>query len=379
MRPNLLRVKGLGVGRSAAIVGAVAGALWGGASAAHAQCVDLPLAINGSFESPVIANNSVQAAICPPWQSTAAIDSPIFLFRGSVGPIWPLAHSGSQFADIGNNDTFVSHSFNVPHNALVTVTWYENAAITANSSPYSVFLRSRDVIEGWQLVASPILDAANAGVWQAQSLTGVLPEGPATLSFAARGFVGGFDTLIDSVTLTINPQPFAIRGSLLNFTAIELRRDRSFTLSPYEYRLGGKDVSVVWQQRVGESTWVSLPAGVVPIPGFGTVSGANTFLPTFTGTVLGATAVFRPLLSGPCFTIDGLPITFVVDQCDGIDFNDDGLFPDDQDLVDFLAVLAGGPCTNDPNCNDIDFNNDGLFPDDNDLITFLRVLAGGRC
>jgi hypothetical protein len=65
-------------------------------------------------------------------------------------------------------------------------------------------------------------------------------------------------------------------------------------------------------------------------------------------------------------------------ECDNIDFNDDGLFPDDQDLIDFLSVLAGGPCSTNT-CNDIDFNNDGLFPDDNDLIAFLSVLAGGSC
>jgi hypothetical protein len=64
--------------------------------------------------------------------------------------------------------------------------------------------------------------------------------------------------------------------------------------------------------------------------------------------------------------------------CDSIDFNGDGLFPDDSDLVDFLSVLAGGPCSTNT-CNDIDFNGDGLFPDDSDLITFLRVLAGGEC
>lgn len=64
--------------------------------------------------------------------------------------------------------------------------------------------------------------------------------------------------------------------------------------------------------------------------------------------------------------------------CDAIDFNGDGLFPDDQDLVDFLSVLAGGACST-GTCNDIDFNNDGLFPDDNDLVAFLTVLAGGDC
>jgi hypothetical protein len=71
--------------------------------------------------------------------------------------------------------------------------------------------------------------------------------------------------------------------------------------------------------------------------------------------------------------------TAIAAVCDSIDFNNDGLFPDDNDLVQFLSVLAGGPCDNDPNCNDIDFNTDGLFPDDSDLIVFLRVLAGGEC
>jgi enterochelin esterase-like enzyme len=65
-------------------------------------------------------------------------------------------------------------------------------------------------------------------------------------------------------------------------------------------------------------------------------------------------------------------------RCDSIDFNGDGLFPDDGDLVEFLHVLSGGECST-ATCDDIDFNNDGLFPDDNDLVTFLRVLAGGDC
>jgi hypothetical protein len=62
--------------------------------------------------------------------------------------------------------------------------------------------------------------------------------------------------------------------------------------------------------------------------------------------------------------------------CDSIDFNNDGVFPDDQDVVDFFALLAGGACTA---CNDIDFNNDGVFPDDQDVVDFFNVLAGGDC
>jgi hypothetical protein len=64
--------------------------------------------------------------------------------------------------------------------------------------------------------------------------------------------------------------------------------------------------------------------------------------------------------------------------CNDIDFNNDGLFPDDNDLVDYLIVLAGGPCST-GSCDSIDFNNDGLFPSDTDLIAFLQVKAGGDC
>ncbi len=73
----------------------------------------------------------------------------------------------------------------------------------------------------------------------------------------------------------------------------------------------------------------------------------------------------------------------VVPVCDSIDFDNDGLFPEDEDLLDLLAVLAGGQCERERwglgLCNDIDINNDGLFPSDEDLVGYLRLLAGGNC
>jgi hypothetical protein len=84
-------------------------------------------------------------------------------------------------------------------------------------------------------------------------------------------------------------------------------------------------------------------------------------------------------LGDESWAMDELAISLGVGvPCDSIDFNGDGLFPDDADLVDFLAVFAGGACSTNT-CNDIDFNNDGLFPDDADLVAFLNVLAGGSC
>jgi hypothetical protein len=68
--------------------------------------------------------------------------------------------------------------------------------------------------------------------------------------------------------------------------------------------------------------------------------------------------------------------------CDGIDFNNNGVFPEDQDVIDFFDVLAGGTpstCNATLGCQDIDFNNNGVFPEDQDVIDFFNVLAGGSC
>jgi hypothetical protein len=65
-----------------------------------------------------------------------------------------------------------------------------------------------------------------------------------------------------------------------------------------------------------------------------------------------------------------------VPACDTIDFNNNSVFPEDQDVIDFFSVLAGGECST---CNDIDFNNNTVFPEDADVIAFFNVLAGGAC
>ncbi len=76
-----------------------------------------------------------------------------------------------------------------------------------------------------------------------------------------------------------------------------------------------------------------------------------------------------------------LAVTFVT-GCDDIDFNNNGVFPEDQDVVDFFDVLAGGnppTCDSIQGCNDIDFNNNGVFPEDQDVVDFFNILAGGSC
>jgi hypothetical protein len=39
-------------------------------------------------------------------------------------------------------------------------------------------------------------------------------------------------------------------------------------------------------------------------------------------------------------------------------------------------VLAGDECAA---CDSIDFNNNGVFPEDQDVIDFFNVLAGAAC
>ncbi len=120
-----------------------------------------------------------------------------------------------------------------------------------------------------------------------------------------------------------------------------------------------------------------------PLTNGGGISGADTPTLLLTNVQASQAGTYLCVISNACGPRNGTAATLDVVSagCDGIDFNQDGLFPDDADLLDFLSVLAGGACSSDPTpgCNDIDFNNDGLFPDDSDLVAFLAVLAGQPC
>lgn len=73
----------------------------------------------------------------------------------------------------------------------------------------------------------------------------------------------------------------------------------------------------------------------------------------------------------------------VTAACNDIDFNNDGVFPADQDLIDFFNVMAGGECRGSglgaPGCDSIDFNRNGVYPEEQDIIDFFNVLAGAAC
>ncbi len=121
-------------------------------------------------------------------------------------------------------------------------------------------------------------------------------------------------------------------------------------------------------------------------PGYIPETGDSFVIITATaGTITGAfsavevTGTPRTVSASVVRTSTTVTVTFD-HVCRGIDFNNDSLFPDTQDITDFLNVFAGGACSTGPgNCDPIDFNTDTLFPDTLDIDAFLSVFAGGPC
>jgi len=113
----------------------------------------------------------------------------------------------------------------------------------------------------------------------------------------------------------------------------------------------------------------------VAIAGFHLVS-ATAIAPD--GTTIAGTGRFGNV-SSAAWVLEGLPCMPCLPRCDSIDFNQNTVFPEDQDVIDFFNVLAGGVCSAGNTCSDIDFNNNTVFPEDADVIDFFTVLAGGEC
>jgi len=140
--------------------------------------------------------------------------------------------------------------------------------------------------------------------------------------------------------------------------------------------IGTGNRSYQWWRLVG-NTWNSLSNTL------GRYSGVTTnTLQVITADEADET-MYRCVVSSDCGNVTSNSVLLTVNPpsgCDSIDFNGDGLFPDTQDIADFITVFGGGACpTGAGQCGDIDFNNDGLFPDTDDISTFVRVFSGGPC
>jgi hypothetical protein len=156
------------------------------------------LILNGGFESPVIASNSIQ--IIAPTSWTAGSFGAIVNGNGS-NPALPSPLAGQQYAAVATSQT-LSQMFMVAVGAEYRLQWFDGAPHEIGgptSVPYTVEVLS----DTSQVVASATLDALHPEDWIERSLDMILGPGNYMLRFSATGagVPGGFSPLFDSVTL----------------------------------------------------------------------------------------------------------------------------------------------------------------------------------
>ncbi len=173
-----------------------------------------------------------------------------------------------------------------------------------------------------------------------------------------------WDDLNMSAVARIYTQASGAPGSQTFIVSFENYRQRLSTTDNLNFQFvmteGSDTIEVRYGSMVPTISGTDFTVGIENLDGTGGVNVASATIGA--GNI---TLTYSPVVS-PCSAVG----------CDDIDFNNDEVFPDDQDVVDFFNVLAGGDC---PACNDIDFNNDDVFPDDQDVVDFFNVLAGGEC
>ena len=345
------------------------------AATAYGQCAPVQLIQNGGFELPVIANNSAQANVTPTgWTWTPVVGG--FLFRGSIGPIWPLAVQGAQYIDIGNTASYaLQQVFTVPHRQVVRMRWRASAAAGAVTSPYVMTVRrASDGTTAFGYSDNAAGPYPLAEFWDDAGTITEFEPGQYIVEFQARGLFNGFDTLIDDVRFEALREP-SIRGFFSNGSQAP---GETVTVTMLIY--GEPTFTIQWQRRIGRDgvgPWTTLTDGFVP--GLGVVSGSTASTLSLSDLVpSGGYQEFRCIASNACGVSPDFFTYYSIDvpQCDSIDFNRNNVFPEDQDVIDFFNVLAGTDC---PTCRDIDFNNNGVFPEEQDVIDFFNVLAGGTC
>jgi hypothetical protein len=165
--------------------------------------------------------------------------------------------------------------------------------------------------------------------------------------------------IIDAETgkLRFGSWAHSLFGASTDFTGLlDFKARISFSRVPLETRVLPGDTTTLRAQVVSEGQFtyqwtrddVALVDGVLPTGEV--ISGATTPTLTITNStaavngsyMLTVTPVDASLFCGPESTF---PIPVTVERfCDSIDFNNNFVFPEDQDVIDFFNVLAGAAC-----------------------------------
>lgn len=258
-------------------------------------------------------------------------------------PALPLANGGGTHLFIGNNSLDATRR---------TMLRFDVSAIPAGSVVQSVQLRM-DVNQDANATPLPANVMAVTRSWC---------EGTTVASGAQGG--GGAAQSGDATwhAACLGSANWSLRGG--DFEETVLSSLLMAGIATYTWPTSPDFVRVV-------QTWVDTPASNFGLMVQGDESAMSTA---------------KRMLSRESMDVGKRPALIVVYQpaavCDGIDFNRNDVFPEDQDVIDFFNVLAGADCPYTPGASevcDIDFNNNGVFPEDQDVIDFFAVLAGGEC
>jgi hypothetical protein len=288
------------------------------------------------------------------------------MHRGFTSALVPVAVEGEQFVQL-KQQIELRQNFVLPYAARFVLgvsfsTPIDTPAVngTINIAPPGepVFAPTVTLLGSLRPVASP--------GWSTYAIEGFRQDvGTLSLTLASSGGTAFFDNL----SLALLPAASVLFTTQQGGGVAGGRAVLSVATG------GQPTVSVQWKLLESDDVEVDLVDG--PVPGLGFVSGATT--PTLTiSSLFPGDKRLRVVATNACGSDNQDLILQVQPGCD-IDFNNDELFPSDDDLLDFLRVLAGGPCSS-PLCDSIDFDGDGLFPSDEDLVAYLLELAGqGGC
>jgi hypothetical protein len=198
----------------------------------------------------------------------------------------------------------------------------------------------------------------------------ISPANNYTVAFSADTRVRGVGGALGSLF----PQPVTLDQVVQRFDPAA-----DFAESSELRNCSGVHPTVLAAQTISQSTTITV---IIPI----TVNFSATFRSEIDAINVAGFSIANPVLtsSSPLVQIGYLEFTAgsvvftrnPTPPCAGFDFNRNGVFPEDQDILDFFAVLSGANCAT---CECVDFNANGVFPEDNDILDVFTVLAGGTC
>jgi hypothetical protein len=170
----------------------------------------------------------------------------------------------------------------------------------------------------------------------------------------------GYVDVTNHVTSGFEATPIAI-GTIENVSPGAVAAQNSVVT--FDIDLTNTRVRQYFQSQLASGKVVVTISSLHPAAGG---PGGGSGAPTYPAFYTKENALAVALGAVPSITIDAeiSPL---------IDFNNDGLFPSDDDVITFFNVFGGDTCET---CSSIDVNGDGLFPSDEDIVAFLEAFAG---